>query len=87
MKKIPIKNTKKARSSAAHGSAHSLAATIAAALFTSGDGKRASRLHFILESGDVWGGWSEAAVAAQIEKLLSAPNDGTYGQTPHNPTT
>ena len=74
MKKKTKKRTKKARSSAAHGSAHSLAATIAAALFTSGDGKRASRLHFILESGDVWGCWSEAAVAAQIEKLLSAPN-------------
>ena len=57
MKKKTTKNTQKARSSAAHGSAHSLAATIAAALFTSGDGKRASRLHFILESGDVWGGW------------------------------
>jgi len=69
--------TAKAQPGSLHpaGSAHTLAATIAAALFTSGDGKRASRLHFILEGGEVWGGWSEPAVAAQIEKLLSPPNE------------
>jgi len=56
-------------------SARALAATIASALFTSTDGKKASRLHFILENGDVWGGWSEAAVAVQIEKILRAHNN------------
>ena len=52
-----------------------LAAKIAADLFTSGDGKRANRLHFILESGEVWGGWSEPAAATLIEKALNSPNN------------
>lgn len=66
---------------AAHGSARSLAASIAAALFTSGDGKKAVRLVFKLESGDEWGGWSEAAIATQIEKILSAQNDQALAPT------
>jgi hypothetical protein len=55
-------------------SARALAAKIAAALFTSGDGKRAERLVFQLGSGEDWGGWSEPAAANYIAKIIEAQN-------------
>lgn len=64
------------------GSARALADKIAAALFTSGDGKRASRLQFVLDSGEVWGGWSEPAAARWIEKIIEAQN--VHNQGPRN---
>lgn len=55
--------------------ANDLAAKIAAELFSSGDGKHAVRLQFILEGGTVWGGWSEPAMAAHIAKALAPTLD------------
>jgi hypothetical protein len=47
---------------------------IAAALFTSGDGKRAMRLQFLLQCETPWGGWSEPAAARVIAETIRKQN-------------
>lgn len=55
---------------ASAGSVRFLAREIARELFTSGDGVRAERLRFILNDHREYGGWSEPAAAAQIERVI-----------------
>lgn len=52
-----------------------LAAEIAAALFMDGHGQRAKRLHMEIGGWRDCGGWSEAAAASVIERVLAqSPN-------------
>lgn len=56
-----------------------LAIEIARQLFTSGDGKRACRLVFQLESKETWGGWSEPAACQHIKRVLESFQINTGG--------
>lgn len=55
---------------------HKLAKKIARFLFTNGNGDRGTRLIMINDTHPNLGGWSEAAVVYQVERLLAAARKG-----------
>lgn len=71
-----MSDKRKGRFARRPGSARqALAAEIAAALFTDGQGKRATRLAMEIGGWPNCGGWSEVGAAHQIERVLAtSPN-------------
>lgn len=62
----------KRRFSAATCSA--LGEILADAAFTAGDGVKASRLVFLLDNGNEYGGWARGPLARHLAKVLEAQN-------------